>query len=259
MPALRTRLAAAALVISVAACGGTGFGRQYEYDEQLYLQADGSAAVVLNASIPALIALRGLALDPNPRARIDRNRVRELVAEPGLEITRVSRTWRRSGRQFIQIRAEIDDVQKLRATKLFGWSTYEVRTSHENGRDYRNYKQVVGAPAGAPPQNAGWDGTELVSFKLHLPSRVDWHNVRDIDTNETRSVERGNILTWEQRLSDRLSGKPVELVVKMETGSILYRTLSLFAASFGAAILLLVGVIWMVIRRGRRSTPLTPR
>ena len=252
MPALRTRLAAAALLLFVAACG-TGFGRQYEYDEQLYLQADGSGAVVLNASIPALIALRGLPLDPNPRARIDRNRVRDLVAEPGLEITRVSRTWRRNGRQFIQIRAEIDDVQKLRATKLFGWSTYEVRTTQENGQEYRNYKQVVGTATGTPPQNAGWDGSELVCFKLHLPSRVEWHNVRDIQTNETRSVERGNILTWEQRLSDRLSGKPIELQVKMESGSILYRTLSIFAASFAAAIVLLVGVIWMVVRRGRKK------
>ena len=250
MPVLRSRLIAAVLLLAVAGCTGRGFGRQYEYDEQLYLDVDGSAAIVVNASIPALIALRGLPLDPNPRARVDRNQVRALVTEPGLTITRVSRPWRRAGRQFIQIRAEIADIKKLKDTKLFGWSTYDVKLTPENTRDY---KQVVGAPAGTAPQNAGWDGSELVAFKLHLPSKINFHNVRDIETNETLTPERGNILTWEQRLSDRLSGRPIEMLVTMDSGSILYRTLSLFAASFAAAIVLLIAVIWMVIRRGRQK------
>ena len=241
---------AALLLLAAAGCGGRGFGRQYEYEEQLYLDVDGSAAIVLNASIPALMALRGLTLDPNPRARIDRNQIRAMVAEPGLTITRVSRPWRRDGRQFIQIRAEIADVRKLKDTKLFGWSTYDVKTTPDNTRDYR---QVVGAPSGTAPQNSGWDGSELVAFKLHLPSKINFHNVRDIETNETLPPERGNILTWEQRLSDRLGGRPVELQVSMDSGSILYRTLSLFAASFGAAVLVLIGVIWLVIRRGRKK------
>ena len=235
--------------MTLAACAGRGFGRQYEYDEQLYLNADGSAAVVVNASITALIALRGLALDPAPRARIDRNGVRAMVEEPGLEITRVSRPWRRDGRQFIQIRAEIDDVNKLGATKLFGWSTYGVVPAPDDTREYR---QVVGSAAGSPPANAGWNGSELIAFKVHVPSRIKFHNVRVLDTNEVGGPERGNILTWEQRLSDRLQSKPIQMQVVMESGSILYRTLGLFAASFAAAIVLLVGAIWMVVRRGRR-------
>ena len=239
---------AALLLVAIAGCSGRGFGRQYEYEEQLYLDADGSAAVVLNASVPALIALRGLALDPAPRARIDRNQIRQMVSEPGLAITRVSRPWRRDGRQFIQIRAEIDDVRKLQQTRLFGWSTYDLKAAPQ---DMRDYKQVVGAPSGTAPQNAGWDGSELVAFKLHLPSKIEFHNVRDIETNETLPPERGNILTWEQRLGDRLSGKPLSLEVMMTSGSILYRTLGLFAASFGAAVLVLIAAIWMVIRRGR--------
>jgi hypothetical protein len=257
MPTVRTRLlAAAALLVAIAACGGRGFGRQYEYEEQLYLSADGSAAVVLNASVPALIALRGLALDPAPRARIDRGQVREMVSEPGLEITRVSRPWRRNGRQFIQIRAEIDDVTRLGATRLFQWSTYALTTGPEGAREYR---QHVGAPAGAPPPDSGWDGRELVAFKLHLPSRIHSHNVRLLETNEPGSTERGNILTWEQHLGDRLAGKPLDIQVSMESGSILYRTLWLFGVSFGAAMALLVGIIWMVIRGGRRrrQTPVS--
>ena len=245
----------AIVLLAAAACGGA-FGREYEYEEQLYLNADGSAAVVVNASVPALIALRGLALDPDPRERIDRTRVREMVSEPGVEITRVSRPWRRNGRQFIQIRAEVDNVETLGQTKLFGWSAYAIETKSDpvTSETTREYKQIVSAPSGTPPANAGWDGSELVAFKLHLPSRVLFQNARLIDTNEPRTVERGNIVTWEQRLSDRLQGKPIDLQVTMNSGSILYTTLSLFALSFAAAMVVLVGAIWIVIRRGRRKS-----
>ena len=247
MPPLRRRLlAAAAIALTVAACGRGA--RQYEYEEQLYLFPDGSATVVVNASIPALVALRGLPLDPAPRARLDRGAIRELVTEPGLEISRVSRPWRRHGRQFIQIRAETEDVRTLSRTRLFGWSTYAYSSTQAG----RQYSQLVGAPAGAASATAGWDGMELVAFKLHLPSRISTHNVRRLDTGEPGSVERGNILTWEQRLSDRMRGQPVDLQVAMETGSILYRTLWLFAASFGAAIGLLALIVWRVVRRGRQ-------
>ena len=247
---LRRGAALVLLLVSLAACSGRGFGRQYEYDEQLYLDPDGSATIIVNASIPALIALHGLALDPAPRARIDRDEVRAMVEEPGLEIAKVSRVWRRDGRQFIQISAEIDDVRKLGATKLFRGHHVTFTESPDGTREYR---QEVGASATAAPAPGayGWTGAELTAFKLHLPSRIHAHNVRDIDTNATGSVERGNILTWEQRLSDRLAGKPIAMHVTMEAGSILYTTLWLFAASFGAALLLLVFVIWRIIRRGR--------
>jgi hypothetical protein len=258
MAPLRTRLlAAAVLLAAAAACGGGGLGRQYEYDEQLYLNADGSASIVLNASVAALVALRGLELDPAPRARIDRRAVREMVAEPGLEITRVSRPWRRSGRQFIQIRAEIDDVTRLGETRLFGWTTYGLTTGPHGTREYR---QMVDAPSGSAPPVAAWDGSELVAFKLHLPSRIRWHNARRLETDEPRSPERGNILTWEQRLTERVDGRPIDIQVSMDQGSILYRTLWLFGLSFGGAMALLGAAIWMVVRRGRRrAAPLTPR
>lgn len=248
----RARVLAAATfaLMVVAACGGSGFGRQYEYDEQLYLNPDGSADLVINASIPALVALRGLPLDPAPRARIDRDEVRAMVEEPLLDVRRVSRVWRRDGRQFIQIRATIEDVRRLGETKLFGWAEVTLRDVGDTDREYR---QRIGAPAGTVPEGGfGWNGSELTAFKLHLPSRIHAHNVRDIDTNETGSVERGNILTWEQRLTDRLQGVPVDMHVTMARESILYRTLWLFGVSFGAAMALLAAIIWRVVRRGRR-------
>ena len=45
--------------LTSAACGTGLFGREYEYEEEVYLKVDGSATIVVNASLAALSALRG--------------------------------------------------------------------------------------------------------------------------------------------------------------------------------------------------------
>ena len=59
-------------------------------------------------------------------------------------------------------------------------------------------------------------------------------------------------MTWEQRLSDRLAGAPIAIEVRTETESILFRTVSLFAGAFVAAVIVLILLIWWTIRRGRQ-------
>ena len=99
----------------------------------------------------------------------------------------------------------------------------------------------------------GWDGSELVAFRLHLPSRIRDHNARDLEKDVPSDIQRGNILAWEQHLADRLDGRPIEIAVRMDPDSILYRTLWLFGGAFLAAVLLLGGIIWMTIRKGARQ------
>ena len=55
------------LALAGAACGGRLFGKVYEYEEDIYLSLDGSAELIVNASVPALVALRGL--DSRHRSR----------------------------------------------------------------------------------------------------------------------------------------------------------------------------------------------
>ena len=97
----------------------------------------------------------------------------------------------------------------------------------------------------------GWDGTEIVAFRLHLPSRILHHTARDLQTNEPTQASRGNILAWEQHLADRLDGQPVEVLVEMGSQSILHRTLWLFGGAFTAAVLVLVLLIWWTMSRGK--------
>ncbi len=225
-----------------SACSGRGITRQYEYEEEIFLRTDGSADIVINASLPALVALRGLDLEVDPSARFDRATLRRAYEAAGLDVKRISRPWRRKGRRFAQVRLEVPDVRKLPETLPFAWATYTF--------DERNgvilYRQTLGKPAAVDPlPEAGWDGSELVSFRMHVPSKIQYHNA------PSKQVERGNILTWEQPFKERLAGVPLALEVRMETESILAKTLTVFGIAVAAALALLAGLIWWVVRRGR--------
>ncbi len=237
----------AALALIVAGACGSPLGRQYEYEEQLYLAVDGSATIILDASLPALAALRGMALESGT-GRLDRTTVRRAFEDAGCQVMSVAQPWRRKGRRFIQVRLRTEDVRALGSCKPLSWSTYALDREGESLR----YLQAVGPPAGGDPGSPGWDRSELVAVKLHLPSRVIDHNVKRLD-GTNGPLERGNILTYEQTLDDRLAGKPIAINVLIGAQSILFQTLGLFAGAFVAAVIVLGAIIWWVVKKGRKK------
>lgn len=257
VPGARWRRACAILLcvacaVAASSCGRGGlFGKVYEYEEDLYLSLDGSADLIINASIPALVSLRGLELNADPSAQVDREKIRELYESPLTDVTRVSRPWRRNGRRYVQIRLSVGNLQRLSEVAPFSWSTYELA---REGEEFV-FRQTVGPSAHTPGtlKNYGWQGRELVAFRLHLPSRIRDHNARDIEEDVPLDVQRGNILSWEQYLTDRLDGRPVAIQVRMDAESILYRTLWLFGGAFAAAVLLLGTIIWLTVRKGAKQ------
>ena len=238
-------------VVVTAGCGQRLFGKVYEYEEDSYVSLDGSAEVIVNASIPALVYLRGLDLPLDPAARLDREKIRAAYTSPVAEVTRVSRPWRRQGRRFVQVRLRVSDIRRLSEAAPFSWSTYEL--AEKDGLVV--YRQTLGKSAlrSGSLTNVGWTGGELTAFKLHLPSRIVWHNARDLATNEPSAIARGNILTWEQSLTERLDGRPISIEVRMDRQSILYRTLWLFAGAFVAAVLLICALVWWTMRKGAKQ------
>jgi hypothetical protein len=241
---------AAVLVLAAAsaACRGTSlFGRQYEYEEDLYLALDGTATLVVNASIPSLVALRGLDLDSSMTSRLDRDRIQKLYQSPITTVTHVSPPWRRAGRRFVQIRMNVSDVRRLDEVPPFAWSRYSLAIADTKAV----FEQKVGPSAlrAGTLQQVGWNGSEIVAFRVHLPSRILWHNSRDLDTDKPTETARGNILVWEQHLADRLDGAPLDIRVEMDSQSILHRTLWLFLGAFVAAIVLLAALIWWAMRK----------
>jgi hypothetical protein len=245
--ALAARRGAAIVVLAfalsalAAGCGGGGLlAPQYEYEEELYLDLDGSAALHLNGSVAALVALRGVDLPVDPLARLDRDRVRALFQQPGADVA--LSLSRRDGRRFVHVRVEVDDVTALARLQPFSWSTYRV------GRrdDTVEYQQAIGASVGRDVGDVGWDGTEMVRFRMHVPSEILFHNSQE-------QIQRGNILEWAQPLQARLAGEPLELVVQMAPESILYTTLLLFGSTILAAAATFGLVLWWLLRRGRSA------
>ncbi len=248
----------ALLLAAIAgAAGCQSLFRQYEYEEELYVKLDGSATMVVNASVPALVVLRGLTLDAGPNAPNERDQLRALYDSPVAHVSRVSPPWSRHGRRYFQIRLDVDDIRRLGGTRPFNWSSYQFAPDGDNF----HYRQLMTAapPSSSPPpstaaaaaaatatHDANWDGQEIVAVRLHIPSRIEYHNA-------PHGVERGNILSWEQPLRDRLSGQPLEIEVRMQAQSILYHTLTVFGLALAAALLLMAGVVVWVRRKGRAA------
>lgn len=231
----------AALMIAAPACRRGDFFRQYEYEEELYLSLDGSASVYVNTSVAALNALRGASFPINPSARIDREAVGTFFSSPVTTVTRTPSLSRRGGRRFVHVRLKVDSVERLKQASAFSWSTYRLT---KDG-DFIVFHQAVAGVAGKEVGEVGWSGQEMVAFRAHLPSTVVHHNAG------ASNLKRGNILVWEQLLANRLKGDPLELEARMESQSILSRTLQLFGATFVAVALTFGVVLWGVLRRGR--------
>jgi hypothetical protein len=265
MVRLRAAIVSFSVASALVACSsgpGAGLFTQYEYEEETYLSLDGAATVYVNSSIPALNALRGSQFDTSPGATIDRAAItafferagdetrreesRASAAPPRVRVTRVTFSHRNS-RLYIHVRLSVDDVRQLEQAAPFAWSTYDLG---QQG-NLMVYRQRVRNPAEGASQAttaaAHWTGSELVAFRMHIPSKVAYHNAG------ADNLRRGNILVWEQPLRDRLAGRPVEIEARMETQSILYRTLWLFLGTIGAVALMFAVIVWWIAKGGARA------
>ncbi|MBI3401529.1 MAG: hypothetical protein HY048_08935 [Acidobacteria bacterium] len=231
--------------MAAVACGGgrsgSGLFKQYEYEEEMYLSLDGTATLYVNTSIAALNALRGTSFDATPNGRTDREVFRAYFTTPQTHVTRVS-PYRRSGRRFVSVRMDVDDIRRLGETAPFAWSKY----TFTRAGDTFVYTQAVGAAPGNNVKDVGavgWTGRDLAAFRMHVPSKIRFHNTK-------ADVGRGNILAWEQLLTDRMRGVPLSLEARMDAQSILYRALILFGSMAALVAFAFALVIWWVRRKG---------
>jgi hypothetical protein len=197
---MRSRVLLAAMVFAASvACGASpAFLQDYEYEEEIYLSLDGSATLYVNSSLVALNALRGSTFDIDPSAAIDKAAVSQYFTSAVTTVTRVAFS-RRNTRRYVHVRMDVADVRRLASAAPFNWSSYRF------ARDgtLMIYRQTVGASATtSPPDVSRWEGNEIAAFRVHLPSKIVYHNVDD-------RVRRGNILVWEQPLTARLAGMPL--------------------------------------------------
>ena len=146
--------------------------RQYEYEEEMYLSLDGTATVYVNSSIAgAERAARHVVRHRARRRASTATRSARTSPTPVTRVIRVSQS-RRSNRRFVHVRLDVDDVARLGEAPPFAWSTYQFTRDG----DLFVYQQTVGAAAGKEVGDVGWNGSEIVAFRLHLPSKIVYHN-----------------------------------------------------------------------------------
>jgi hypothetical protein len=86
-----------------------------------------------------------------------------------------------------------------------------------------------------------------MAVRFHLPSKIYEHK------SATDGVERGNIVCWRQDVAAALRGERLEFGAVMDSRSILFSTVTLFAGAMALATLILGGGLYLVARHGRKG------
>jgi hypothetical protein len=226
------------LVLLVLLIAGRGCV-SYEFEHEFWLRVDGSGTVNVTGRPELWNAFKGLGNSEDPEGTATREAVRELFERSGLDVRRVTLTWRQ-GRPYLFISADFEDLNALSSTPAFP----DLRIGlHEEGGLLR----LEGTWAGPEEASAGPSDQEgdLMAIRFHLPSKVYGHK------NAFDGVERGNIVSWRQEVQEALSGGRLEVGASMDRRSILGSTVILFTTTIVLAIAILAGVLLAVRRRGR--------
>ncbi len=201
--------------------------------------------LVVNASLAGARRLTRLPV-PDDRERVDATRSGPLFeSRCGCHAREPS--WRRRATLRSGPR-QVEDIRRLvklrRSPGHVRVRSARIRANTSSARSSVHLRLQPGTL-----KNFGWAAgagrlSRAPAEQDHLPQRPRRRHQR------AAADERGNILAWEQHLSDRLEGQPVDIHVEMESQSILTRTLWLFAGAFIAAVLVLIALVWWTMQRG---------
>jgi hypothetical protein len=86
-----------------------------------------------------------------------------------------------------------------------------------------------------------------MAVRFHLPSKVYGHE------NAAGGVERGNIVAWRQDVSQALAGGALAFGATIDSRSILWSTVGLFATAIAAGLGIVALALFLVFLRGRRA------
>lgn len=212
---------------------------RYEYEEEFFLEIDGSGQIYLNGSRELFASLRGVGGSPDPHF-VTAEALRRFYESPDLEVVSV-KSSRREGKQYFHLRARFQDLSRLSQLPAFAGHRFLL----EREEDQLSFTaEILGGERVAGVRGLSREG--LVGFRFHFPSPVRFHN-------SPGGVRRGNIVAWEQPLGEHLRGTPLALEARFDQRTVLAATLLLFGS---AVLLVLIGIglgLYFVVRLGRRE------
>ena len=224
----------AALVLLAAGIRGCV---AYEYEHEFWLKVDGSGTVYVTGRPELWRAFKGLR-SAGDDADALRKAARDLFERSGLHVRKVTITHRK-GRPYLFVSARFDDVNALAGTPAFPDLQIGLRPLDGHLRREGRWSRPP-SPAGPPVDAFG-----LMAVRFHLPSKVYGHD------NAAGGVERGNIVGWKQDVAQALGGASLTFGATIDSRSILWSTVGLFAAAIAAAFAIIAVALLLVFRRGK--------
>lgn len=217
-------------VLAIFALGASGC-TAYEYEEEVFLEVDGSGRMRMSGSKEILETVHQL-------DRADVSAMRSSFEGAGIEITSVRET-ERDRRRFIHVEARFEDWNRLCLCPAF----HRRRCRLEIGDQELALESSLPRPGRSVP---GILPDAILALRFHLPGTVRHHNI-------PRRIERGNILSWEISAGDYFRGQPLVAEARFDRRTILMRTIWMLLAAVGLVLITLALSVHLMVRRGRRE------
>jgi hypothetical protein len=227
------------LFAAIAATGCTRY--DYEYEEEFYLNIDGSGEIRISGSQELMAVLYEVS-ESSPPERVADD-LRRLFDGPDLQVSSVSHA-RFGGRLFFHIRARFEDLEQLSRHAAFSGRRFWLGPEEEH---LRFEADIPGRYGPSDKEELYRDG--VMAFQFHFPSRVRRHN-------SEMEVKRGNIIRWEQEVADYFDGRPLHLEVAFDRRTVLATTFAILILAAGLVAVVITSALIVLVVIGRRELAL---
>jgi hypothetical protein len=217
---------AAPLLLVLTAASGCA---TYEYEEEVFLEVDGSGAIRMSGSEAAIEALH----------HVDGKHATSLFDADGVEVVS-SRETERDRRKFIHVEARFGAWEDLCAAPVFQGRSCRL-VSSEDGLEL---DLSLASPREAAPERL--DPQALLALRYHFPSTIHYHN-------SPGGIERGNILAWKRTFREHFAGRPLDVEVRFDRRTVLAAAVSILGLSLGLVLASLGTALVLMVRKGRRQ------
>lgn len=219
------RLLSVLLALFVAGC------TSYEYEEEVFLEVDGSGEIRMSGSTAAIHAIHHV--DDGA------SRAKALFEAEGVEIVSARET-ERERRKFVHVEARFGDWDALCRTPAFRGRVCRLT----KGEEGLALELSLPSPREAAPDDL--DPHAILALRYHFPSTIHYHN-------SPGGIERGNILAWKHTLREHFAGRPLDVEVRFDRRTILQATVSVLGVSLALVLATIAIALGLMVRKGRRQ------
>jgi len=203
----------------------------YEYEEEIFLNVDGSGRVRVSGSRAFLESVDSL-------YRGELESIETSLSQQGFEVDSVRET-RRDARAFIHVQGGFSEWNQLCSSPLFASRDCGLARDDDGLTVNMTIRESGGVPTSVAPDAP-------VAVRFHFPSAVRFHNSKT-------GIERGNIIRWQRSAEQHFGGSELYIEARFEQRSILRTTAVILGTAFGLVVVTVVVALSWIYLKGRRQ------